>query len=259
MKLNSVPSATGLQWVKQGARTFFKQPLALASLCFMLIAGSQLLAIIPLIGSLAALALLPAGTLGLMAAAAQAEQGVFPLPSTLITAFRSGAQKGRNMLILGGLYAAGFFLVVLITTAIDGGKLAQAYFLGGELSKETLTNPDFQLAAMTFSALYLPLSFAFWHAPALVHWHDVSPVKSLFFSFMACRSNFWAMVVFGLSWVGMLMGSLVGIAVLADLLGSKALANFVVLPVVLMALTILFSSFYFTYRDSFTVEAPPAV
>jgi hypothetical protein len=26
--------------------------------------------------------------------------------------------------------------------------------------------------------LYLPLSLLFWHAPGLVHWHGVPPVKA---------------------------------------------------------------------------------
>ena len=37
--------------------------------------------------------------------------------------------------------------------------------------------------------LHLPLFLMFWHAPALVHWHGVAPVKSLFFSVVACLRN----------------------------------------------------------------------
>jgi hypothetical protein len=58
-------------------------------------------------------------------------------------------------------------------------------------------------------ALYLPLSLLFWHAPALVHWHGVPPLKSLFFSLVACMRNFKAFTLFGLAWVGVfLMGGL---------------------------------------------------
>ena len=37
MKLNIVPARTGLTWVKLGISTFFKQPLAIVGLFFMLV------------------------------------------------------------------------------------------------------------------------------------------------------------------------------------------------------------------------------
>ena len=39
MKLNIVSARTGIQWVKLGVQTFFKQPLALAGLFFMYMAA----------------------------------------------------------------------------------------------------------------------------------------------------------------------------------------------------------------------------
>ena len=50
MKLNIVPARTGIQWVKLGVLTFFRQPLALAGLFFMYTAVVVLLAQIPVIG-----------------------------------------------------------------------------------------------------------------------------------------------------------------------------------------------------------------
>jgi hypothetical protein len=49
--------------------------------------------------------------------------------------------------------------------------------------------PQFQLTMLVTMALYLPISLLFWHAPALVHWHGISPVKSLFFSLVACSAT----------------------------------------------------------------------
>eukprot|EP01031_Cornospumella_fuschlensis_P052331 gene52331-63969_t len=53
---------------------------------------------VPLIGSALALALLPAATLGLMAATQEATRGKFPMPSILITAFRAGQQRLQAMM-----------------------------------------------------------------------------------------------------------------------------------------------------------------
>ncbi len=69
--------------------------------------------------------------------------------------------------------------------------------------------------------LYLPLSLAFWHAPALVHWHGVPPAKSLFFSFVACFKNFGALFVFGLVWVGVFIGSGIVLSLIATPAGRR--------------------------------------
>ena len=68
MKLNIVPARTGLVWLKLGVSTFFKQPLALSGLFFMYMALISVATIVPFVGSALALTLLPAATLGLMAA-----------------------------------------------------------------------------------------------------------------------------------------------------------------------------------------------
>ena len=68
MKLNIVPARTGATWVKLGMQTFFKQPLALAGLFFMFMAVMSVASMVPMIGLVMAMLLLPAVTLGLMAA-----------------------------------------------------------------------------------------------------------------------------------------------------------------------------------------------
>ncbi|NBR81595.1 MAG: hypothetical protein EBT53_07920, partial [Betaproteobacteria bacterium] len=56
----------GVQWVRAGLRTFWRQPLALGGLFFLFIGLASVLAYIPTVGSIAALVVLPAVTLGLM-------------------------------------------------------------------------------------------------------------------------------------------------------------------------------------------------
>ena len=93
MKLNIVPARTGVTWVKLGIKTFFAQPMAMSGLFFMFMAMLSLATLLPFIGSALALALLPATTLGLMAATQEASKGKFPMPSILISAFRAGRQR----------------------------------------------------------------------------------------------------------------------------------------------------------------------
>jgi hypothetical protein len=92
-----------------------------------------------------------------------------------------------------------------VSALFDGGKFARLYLVGGQITRELALDESFQSAMWVAMALYLPLSLLFWHAPALVHWHGVPPLKSLFFSFVACMRNFKAFTLFGLAWVGVFL------------------------------------------------------
>ena len=256
MKLNIVPARTGITWVKLGFKTFLQQPLAMSGLFFMFMAMLSLATLVPFIGAALALALLPAATLGLMAATQEATKGKFPMPSILISAFRAGKQRMQAMMVLGGLYAVGFLLIMGISSMVDGGQFAKLYLVGGKITEEMVTQGNFQAAMWVTMALYLPLSLLFWHAPALVHWHGVTPVKSLFFSLMACYKNWAALTVYGLVWVGIFMVTMVVVTIIAALLGSPLFAGLAMFPVALVMMALFFTSIYFTFRDSFA-ETPP--
>lgn len=254
MKLNLVPARTGISWVKLGIQTFFKQPLALSGLFFMYMAVISVATLIPFLGSALALGLLPAATLGLMAATREAETGKFPMPSVLISAFRAGRQRLRAMVVLGALYAGGFLLIMAVSAAFDGGQFARLYLIGGKITQEMVVSGDFQRAMWVSLLLYLPLSLLFWHAPALVHWHGEPPLKALFFSLVACYRNMWALTVYGLVWLALfvMMGLLISVA--AGLSGNAEFGALVMMPAALIMASMFFSSIYFTFRDSFVAS-----
>lgn len=264
MKLNIVPAGTGLIWFRLGLRTFWQQPLALAGLFFMFISVMSVAGLVPYLGSALALGLLPAATLGLMAATREATLGNFPMPSILISAFRAGRQQARAMAMLGAVYAASFLLVLGASALVDGGDFARLYLMGGTLTPELVQSSSFQGAMWFTMALYLPLSLMFWHAPALVHWHGVSPLKSLFFSGVACIRNFGALTVFMLLWTGLFLGVGVFLMVLSISLGQPGLIATLIFPTAMLLAAMFFSSIYFTFRDSFVsddeppAQAPPA-
>jgi hypothetical protein len=253
MKLNLVPARAGTTWVKLGMRTFFKQPLALAGLFFMFMAVMTIASLVPYLGPLLSMVLLPAATLGLMAATREAADGRFPLPIVLLAAFRAGRQQTRAMLVLGGLYALGFLGVLGLSWLVDGGGFARVY-LGAAPTRELMQEPDFQAAMWVFIGLHLPLSLLFWHAPALVHWHGLPPLKSLFFSLVACLRNFRAFVVFGLTWLALLILAVASVTLAGALLGNPLVSN-ILFPLLLLMTAMFFTSLYFTFRATF--EPPP--
>lgn len=236
MKLNLVPARTGFTWIKLGMRTFFRQPLALAGLFFMYMSVVIAIAQIPYVGIFIGGLLVPAATLGLMAATAEAIKGRFPMPTVLLSAFRAGRQRARAMLTLGAIYTAGSWAATRIAAAVTNDPAP-----GSAIDSATLVA----------LVLHTPLFMMFWHAPALVHWHGVPPVKSLFFSLVACLRNFGAFALYAIGWlvVFLVLGTLFG--VLGGVLGGPGMARAVMMPVALLLAAMFSTSMFFTFRDSF--------
>jgi hypothetical protein len=255
MKLRNVPAGTGLQWVKLGIQTFFRQPLALSGLFFMFMAAVSVLSIIPILGTALSAVLTPAANLGLMAASREASAGRFPMPSTLVSAFRGDRDHTRAMLMLGAMYA-GCLLLVLATAALLGpsapvGEVETS--VTPEMMQGLLGSPGLWFALL----VYIPVLMMFWHAPALVHWHGVSPVKSLFFSALACWQNKGALFIFGLGWMGVFLFSGLVISLLGSALGGAQALNIIMYPAVLFVASMFYASVYFTFRDSFDTDPAP--
>jgi hypothetical protein len=178
------------------------------------------------------------------------------MPLILFTAFRAGPDKVRAMLKLGAMYAGGFMLAMGASYLIDGGGFARLYLGGSAPTAELLQSPDFQSAMWVFIGLHLPLSLMFWHAPALVFWNDLPPLKSMFFSIVACFRNFWAFTVFGLSWMGTAVLAVLALGTLGQLLGNPGLLGVLLFPALMLLAAMFFTSLYFSYRDSFELEPP---
>jgi len=252
MRLNLVPARTGLSWVKLGAKTFWRQPLAMAGLFFMFMAVVSLLQLLPVVGMAVAAALVPAATVGLMAATRAADAGQFPMPILLATAFRGSKEQRKAMAVLGVMYAAALFAVISLSLLLAGpapaapGAAADAD-AAAELMREALNQPGLWVAML----LYTPVLMAFWHAPALVYWRGVRPVKSLFFSLLACWANKWAMVVYTLGWAAVFLMVGLALGTLAALIGSPQALSVLAYPLVLIMAAMFHTSVWFTVRDSF--------
>ncbi len=256
MQLKLVPARTGIYWVKRGMLTFASQPLAMTGLFVMWIAFMSVTSVLPVVGLPLALTLLPAATLGLMAATREATMGQFPKPAFLICAFRSGRRTARAMLALGVLYCAGFMGIMAVTWLVDGGGFASVY-LGNrsDTPPPLLQSAQFQSALWVFIGLHLPLSLTFWHAPALVYWHGITPVKSLFFSAVACWRNLAALTVFGAVWMGIMVLVALVVVTIATWLGHPGLAFSLVTAALLVVVSMFFTSLYFTFKDSLSDDA----
>lgn len=253
MKLNIVPARTGIQWVKLGMQTFLKQPLALTGLFFMYMAAVLVISQIPVIGTVLGAMLVPAATLGLMAASAEAASGRFPMPTVLVSAFRAGKQRARAMLVLGAIYTVGSVIATLLGSLLAGDPAPAA--AGAASAQDPQVDPRMLVVLL----LHLPLVILFWHAPALVHWHGISPVKSLFFSAVACLRNFTALLMYGVTWLAVFLVIGFIISTIGMMLGGVAVARSIMMPTVLLLVAMFSTSLYFTFRDSFRADGEEAL
>jgi len=158
------------------------------------------------------------------------------------------------MVVLGLLYALGLVGVMGLSALVDGGGFAKLYLVVGKLDAETIMDPNFQNAMWLSLLLYMPLSMVFWHAPALVHWHGVPAIKSLFFSTVACLRNWRAFLVFGLMWTVVFMSTALILSVVSGLMGDGELVSMTLLPAMLMLAAMFFCSIYFSFRDCFVSD-----
>lgn len=245
MKLNVVPARTGLLWVREGIQVFRRQPLALVGLFVMYWFALVSIALLPLVGLVASLVLVPAGTLGFMVVTADVVAGRFPLPSRLLAGFRQGRAHTRVLLQLGFMHAA-IVLVILLAT--------HALFPAAE---GTADDPLQVLSAarLVATAVQLPVSVLFCYAPALSHWHAVPATKALFFSVVALWKNMGAFTVFGLGWAAVML-VLSAVLGLVYLLAGSGVMFALAVPAVLALSAMMLASTLFTFRDSFSADAP---
>ncbi len=262
MKLNLVNAGTGATWVKLGIQTFFRRPVAMMGLFLTFMASMSVLTLVPVLGLPLAMMLLPAATLGLMLATFQVTQGIFPMPLILLSAFRTHnhtTNTARAVLTLGLIYSAGFLTAMGVTILIDGGGFASLYLGGSTPTSALMQSSEFQQAMWAFVCLHLPLSLMVWHAPALVFWHGLPVLKSLFFSVVACFRNFWAFTVFGVIWMTIMVLTVMFTSTLSAFWGVPALSGSLMFLSLMLVASMFFCSLYFTFRDCFSDTAPQPV
>lgn len=275
MKLNLVPARTGVEWVRLGLRNFWRQPLAFISLFFLFLAVISTVSLLPLIGNVLALLLLPFSTLGFMVAASVADAGAAstddlesldsvkkPTGAVMFLEVAKAMRKEwRPLMVLGVISAVYFFLTVLLTVVADGGQFARGYLLNETLTAEMMASSSFRVASLLQMCLALPLLLAMWHAPALVHWYQVEPAKSIFFSLVAMFRNFGAYALFGLAWAGVFLLAIIAVSLIATVVigvgslgsgaGAMAVGNVLMIGTVLALAAMAQASNWFTFRDTF--------
>ena len=248
MQARIVQTARGAQWLLEGWRLFRAAPLGWLAMVFAYWLLMTLVSVVPLVGVAAASIMVPAFSVGFMAAArAAAHKG----PVELVLLFEGFRNHLRSQLTLGVGYFACLALVLAATALADGGALA-GWMLSARRPDEEVLHSDAFLAALgAAAALYTPVLMMFWFAPPLAAWHGTAPAKALFFSFFACLMNWRAFLAYGAVTAVVALAlplAVVSVVALASL-GLPAMS--LVFPLLIVLLPTLFASFYASYRDVF--------
>lgn len=259
MQLRLVPARQGVTWVRQGLQVFLRFPLPFTTLFLVFLFGAFMVAVLPFIGVLALLILLPGVTLSFMIATRQSLAGRMPMPSVFADPFRGKTERTLGMVKLGVGYALASLALMMLADWLDGGRFEA--LARGEAAAELMNDPEMLFAIAMRLAITLPLTLLFWHAPALVHWCGVSAPKAVFFSLIACWRNKAAFTMYGIVWGGAVMLFGLVTTALFAVLGLPQLIGLAALPAALLFSTVFYISLYFTFADCFELEAgdtPPS-
>jgi hypothetical protein len=261
-KLLTVPARQGSVWVRQGFRVFFRQPMVYTGLFAIFLFVMFVLRLLPVIGPVLLLALLPLVTLAFMVATRLVVEGLRPSLASVRQALRMNRPQAIAMFKLGVIYAAATLVVLTVSDFVDGGAFDA--FVASLPTIQTapdtvaakLSDPRLALGMLMLTTLLSLLSAPFWHAPALVFWGGQACGQALFSSTLACWRNRSAFVIYMLTWVAAVMlFTMLGSLVFA-LLGQVQLFAVASTPFTLLLMTVYYASLYFTFADCFV--APPA-
>jgi len=227
----TVPAGNGWNWIVQGWEIFKRQPgiwIALLVIYFVIVV---VLAFIPVLGSLANIALGPVFTAGMLLGCRALEQGGELKVGHLFEGFR---ERFGVLVKVGLLYLAANVVIALAAGLTMGASVFRLMSGDADIGEVIGAAMGLLLAALIALALMLPVLMAIWFAPPLVVFNQLGAIDALKASFAACLKNFVPFLVYGLI--------LLGMAIVASI--PFGLGWLVLGPV-------LVASLYTAYRDIF--------
>lgn len=189
-----VEAGSALNWLKQGWAMFIANPGAWIAMMVLVIVIYIGLAIVPLVGALAAHLLTPVLAAGMLVACHKLarEQGL-----EIADLFAGFQQHTAALLTLGVLYMLAMLVLVVLVMLLAGSGMAGAMMMQSPLAAGVAFG-GIALAGLLWLLLSVPIVMAIWFAPALVVFNAMPPVDALRASFNACLKNTVAFLVYGL-------------------------------------------------------------
>jgi hypothetical protein len=157
----------------------------------------------------------------------------------------------KRLFLVGLLYVGMCLAVGLLVFLPFSGQIGQAMQVAADTQDMAPLIQTLRTPMLIFAGLYFLLAALFWYSPALIGWHGTTIGKALFFSAIACWRNRWAFILYGAAWfvIFYAMDIVIGAIISAGIPGDVAVALQLPLNVVLGS--VLYASFYPTYKQVF--------
>ncbi|MBR6000210.1 MAG: hypothetical protein IK089_03030 [Oxalobacter sp.] len=250
--MNRIPARTGWEWIQAGFTIFKKRPFFLVNLLFLYMMSVVLVTMVPMIGQMLPVFTIAIFTFIFMTATLMVEQeqpltfGALFAALDKVTLFR--------LFALSGCYIVFGMIVAGISTVLDDGALF-ALVMSREgvpqLTDEQMTRAGYM--ALAIIVLYIPFFMLTWFAAPLIGWRQMGVPKAMFYSFFTVAHNWRPFLVYvlGFAVVGFIIPTLVG-GIIGPMLGG-VVGAFVLYIISVTVTTVLYCSFYPTYRSIFGI------
>ncbi|HWU83617.1 MAG TPA: BPSS1780 family membrane protein [Methylophilaceae bacterium] len=237
-KLNALH---GWKWLADGFAMFRRSPVIWIALLFIYLLIGMVLSTIKLIGPIVLNLLAPVFVAGFMIGCRALEKGEELEIAHLFAGFK---HHTAQLITVGGIYLAGAIVVVGIIFAGSDQAVLQAMVSGQKLTPEQASaalDDGFLLTMLVGLGLMLPLVMAYWFAPVLVAFHEMSGLQAMKQSFLACLRNLLPFFIYSV-----IATILLVLAALPLFLGM------------LVMIPTMIASLYASYRDIFVVPVSEA-
>jgi uncharacterized membrane protein len=199
----AVAADEGLKWITAAWQLFVAAPWMWIVMVVLYAISFMVLAFVPFFGTLLGYFLYVVLGAGWLVGAHAVARGEPLLLDHLFAGFKN---KTAPLLVLGAIYAAGSLAILclmLLFVAIGlGASGIMAAMSAGDISLiASIVGGSiitFLTALLIGAALLVPLLMALWFAPALVYFHNESPIDALKISFIACLKNWLPFLLYGI-------------------------------------------------------------
>ncbi len=257
LSLKAVEPGRGVRWIADAFKLFARRPLAFSLLFTAFLFAALIVALVPVIGGVLQMMLLPLLSLGFMVASQSALLAGPVGPRQYIEPLRGDAARRKALLLLCLGYGLAAMGILLLCDWMSGSAFARLQTLMAQGSSAQgeidalLSEPRVGLALMTGLLLGSLLSVPYWHAPALIHWGGQGVGQALFSSALAVWRSKGAFALYMAGWCSLIL--LFGLlsTLLFGLLGAAQLAGLAGVPAGLLLSTVFYVSLLFTFNDSF--------
>lgn len=249
MYARKLPARAGQNWLREAYQLYRKNPplLTSAAMAYLLVVFG--VGFLPLIGPFLLPLIQPTLSVLLANVCAVIASGKPPSQPGLLQHL---AARRPALLRLGGLQLALSSALLLLSMLLET-------LLGAPAELDQITAENLYSILLPLLLIMVPMFMCFWFAPLLTGWHEVPPLKAVFFSFVAVWRNLRAFAFFVINTllVAVVLPGLV--LVLLSLLFPQARDIFISLLRFALLMTVgpmLMSCAYLSYRDIFAPAAP---